>query len=108
MIKLYIKGLYCLHKTKKIFCSITDNSKTKTDTEIKIFEINDFCIKNFHNNYIIFIRKGHNSGYFFQKNKDVFNTFHWEEVNSLNELIKKYIKIQNMKIYGNIETTRTK
>lgn len=106
MIKPYIKGLYCcVHKTKNVIYSLIPN------TDINIFEIkiNNFGCENHNNRFIIFIRintRSRYSGYYLidnSKNKNIIIAPNWKEINSLNELIKKYIQL-----YGNIKTTRAK
>lgn len=104
MIKLYIKGLYCVCKQQK---EILINSSSVI--KLKTIEINNFCLEKHENRFIIFIRintRSRYSGYYLidnSKNKNIIIAPNWKEINSLNELIKKYIQL-----YGNIKTTRAK
>lgn len=85
MIKLYIKGLYCVCKQQK---EILINSSSVI--ELKTIEINNFCFQ-FSISASIFVRDSSQSGYFYNPENTIFSTEFWLKTNTINELIKKYI-----------------
>lgn len=94
MIKTYIKSLYCLCRLQKeIFVN------TNSVIDLKTIEINNICFQ-LLNPYSIFIRGTSRSGYFYDPKNENISTDQWIKVNSLYELIKKYIN-DNIKIKNN-------